>query len=152
MAQSDLVNCKKCGTLFVKSSRDICESCLKTEVATVDKVKMHLQKSSKKLTLDDLAIALDIKKTDLEEMYEKGRFFSVLNKLLIKCKFCGIEIDDDNKNSFVCQKCLQKFSPKMKAHAHALGESTSLSVKIRRRADDPASKKTRYGFIQNYEL
>lgn len=150
MAQ-DLVNCKKCGTLYVKNSRGICDNCLKSEIALVDRVKAHIAKNSKMFTLEELAVIMGTDKAELEELFERGRFFSVANKILIKCKFCGIEIQDEGKTSFVCQKCLQKFSPGTRTSDSGTSEQTEPKKVIRRRID-PASKKTRYGFILGYEL
>ena len=46
--QAQLVNCKKCGALFVKSgNRDICDNCYKEEVKETDKIKGYIQSTGK---------------------------------------------------------------------------------------------------------
>ncbi|GBF22862.1 putative flagellar protein [Candidatus Gastranaerophilus sp. (ex Termes propinquus)] len=123
---------------------------MKGEASLIDRVKTYVVQSDKKLTIGEVALAMGLKKIELEELFEKGRFFSIVNNLLIKCQFCGIEIQEDNKASFVCQKCIQKFSPISRKVTNE--EGSTESKKIIRRKIDPQGKKTRYGFILNYEL
>ena len=154
--QGGLINCKKCGSLFIKGSRDICDNCFKAELELVEKIKSFVNKSpNPKTTLEEIINELGINKNELEELIEKGRLFSVMPKLLIKCRFCGIEIEDDQKSSFVCTKCLNKFSPKGDlAKINALKEEQQqkeISEKKIRRIYVQDTK-SRCGFIQNYDF
>ncbi len=154
--QSGLINCKKCGSLFIRGSRDICDNCFKAELELVEKIKAFVIKNTnQKTTLEEITNELDINKNELEDLIEKGRLFSIMPKLLIKCRFCGIEIEDDQKSSFVCTKCLNKFSPKGDlAKINALKEEQQQKEisekKIRRIYAQDA--KSRCGFIQNYDF
>ena len=49
-----LVNCKKCGTLFFKTSgREVCEECFKKELEVIDSIKDFFIKSGKeKFTIE----------------------------------------------------------------------------------------------------
>lgn len=157
-----LVNCKKCGTLFVRSTRDICDNCYKAEMEQVDKIKSFvISNSAPKTSVEEIAAGCNIDKNELCELIEKGRLFSIMSKVMVKCKFCGIEIEGDQKSTFVCQKCLQKFNPKGDlARINALKEEQeelASKDKTQRRTfsdfiDDQEHKATRYGFIQNYTL
>ncbi len=154
--QGGLINCKKCGSLFIKGSRDICDNCFKAELELVEKIKSFVNKNpNPKTTLEEIINELGINKNELEELIEKGRLFSVMPKLLIKCRFCGIEIEDDQKSSFVCTKCLNKFSPKGDlAKINALKEEQQqkeISEKKIRRIYVQDTK-SRCGFIQNYDF
>ena len=154
--QGGLINCKKCGSLFIKGSRDICDNCFKAELEVVEKIKAFInKKEGQKTTIEEIVAELDINKNELEELIEKGRLFSVMPKLIIKCRFCGIEIEGDQKSSFVCTKCLNKFSPKGDlARINALKEEQyqkEVSEKKVRRTFTQGSK-SRCGFIQNYNF
>lgn len=154
--QGGLINCKKCGSLFIKGSRDICDNCFKAELELVEKIKSFVNKNpNPKTTLEEIINELGINKNELEELIEKGRLFSIMPKLLIKCRFCGIEIEDDQKSSFVCTKCLNKFSPKGDlAKINALKEEQQqkeISEKKIRRIYVQDTK-SRCGFIQNYDF
>lgn len=154
--QGGLINCKKCGSLFIKGSRDICDNCFKAELEVVEKIKTFInKKEGQKTTIEEIVAELGINKNELEELIEKGRLFSVMPKLIIKCRFCGIEIEGDQKSSFVCTKCLNKFSPKGDlARINALKEEQyqkEISEKKVRRTFTQGSK-SRCGFIQNYDF
>ena len=161
MAVHGLVNCKKCGTLFFKTSeREICEECFKKELDLIDEIKSFIISSNKdKVTIEEIAqnvINTDIH--ELEDMISRGRLFAILPKILIKCRFCGAELENDEKTGFTCKKCLLKFSPKINEL-----EKKGLNVKkyeeeaktLNRRLRGGMSSNTastRYGFIQNYDL
>lgn len=154
--QGGLINCKKCGSLFVRGSRDICDNCFKAELELVDKIKSFINKNpNPKTTLEEIINEIGVNKNELEDLIEKGRLFSVMPKLLIKCRFCGIEIEGEQKSSFVCTKCLNKFSPKGDlAKINALKEEQqqkeASEKKIRRIYTQDS--KSRCGFIQNYDF
>lgn len=153
MAQGTLINCKKCGTLFIKGTRDICDSCFKHEVELADKVKSYIEESGKaKVTMEEILFITKIPKVEFEKLFEKGRLFSVMNKITIKCRFCGIEFECEQKASFVCPKCIMKFSKK--GELGKINQSNQEAKKqetiVRQTISD--GKTSRYGFIQNYEV
>ncbi len=153
--QGGLINCKKCGSLFIKGARDICDNCFKAELEQVDKIKAFINKRGEgKTTIEEIVNELGINKNELEELIEKGRLFSVMPKLIIKCRFCGIEIEDEQKSSFVCTKCLNKFSPKGDlAKINALKEEQQKQISEKRvRRTYSEGPKSRCGFIQNYDF
>ena len=115
MAKDGLINCKKCGTLFFKNSgREVCEECFKKELDLIDEIRGYIVSNQKqKYALDEIAQATNTSKAELEDLIIRGRLFTVLPKLLVKCRFCGVELEDDEKTGFTCKKCLLKFSPKV---------------------------------------
>lgn len=156
MGQNSLMNCKKCGTLFIKTARDICDSCYKLEMDLAEKVKNFLYSCEKqdkqKATMDEILKATKISKKEFEKLFEKGRLFSVMSKITVKCRFCGIEFECDQKPSFLCQKCLIKLSKKGE---HVKVNHSTEEAKRREKAMRQSvakGKKTRYGFIQNFDI
>ena len=160
MAKDGLVNCKKCGTLFFKNSgREICEECFKKELELIDSIVAFINKSGKtKVTLEEISTGMNINMTELEDLVTRGRLFKILPKISIKCRFCGVELEDDEKSGFTCKKCLLKFSPKVNElekkginiRKYEL-EAKTLNRRLRggMNSNDNSS---RYGFIQNYDL
>ena len=129
--------------------------CFKAELELVDKIKSFVNKNpNPKTTLEEIVNEIGINKNELEDLIEKGRLFSIMPKLLIKCRFCGIEIEDEQKSSFICTKCLNKFSPKGDlAKINALKEEQQqkeIFEKKTRRTSTQGSR-SRCGFIQNYK-
>ena len=97
MAKDGLINCKKCGTLFFKNSgREVCEECFKKELDIIDEIRNCVKSSAKdKISLEALSESANISKADIEDLITRGRLFTVLPKLSIKCRFCGVELEDD---------------------------------------------------------
>ena len=120
MAKDGLINCKKCGTLFFKNSgREVCEECFKKELDTIDGIKKFVMSAQgKKVSLDEVSSASGVAKAELEDLIARGRLFTVLPKISVKCRFCGVDLEDDEKTGFTCKKCLLKFSPKVKMTIH----------------------------------
>ena len=160
MARDGLINCKKCGTLFFRNSgREVCEECFKKELEVIDSIKANILSSNKdKVPLEDVSNALNIPKNELEDLVTRGRLFTVLPKISIKCRFCGIELEDDEKTGFTCKKCLLKFSPKVnelekKGINIQKNQEEARNIKRRLRGGmNTAENNSRYGFIQNYDL
>ena len=160
MTRDGLINCKKCGTLFFKNSgREVCEECFKKELELIDSIRnVVFGYQKEKVPLEDISSALNISKNELEDLITRGRLFTVLPKLSVKCRFCGIELADDEKTGFTCKKCLLKFSPKVnELEKKGLNvqkyHSESRNMKRRLRGGmNTTDNGTRYGFIQNYDL
>ncbi|MBQ8475913.1 hypothetical protein IJ531_02510 [bacterium] len=161
MAKDGLINCKKCGTLFFKTSeREICEECFKKELEIIDEIKKYIITSKKdKVSLDEIAQNVEnTSESDLEDLISRGRLFTILPKISVKCRFCGAELENDEKTGFTCKKCLMKFSPKMnELEKKGLNirkyeeEARTLNRRLRGGMNSQHAS-TRYGFIQNYDL
>ncbi len=160
MARDGLINCKKCGTLFFKNSgREVCEECFKKELQLIDKIRELVNSKPEKTSLEEIASTLDVQKAELEDLITRGRLFVVLPKLSIKCRFCGIELEDDEKTGFTCKKCLLKFSPKInELEKKGLNvqkyqnEMKTINRRLRGGINTTEGNGSRFGFIQNYDL
>ena len=160
MAKDGLINCKKCGTLFFKNSgREVCEECFKKELEIIDAIRNYTNSQQKnKITIDELSQGVNISQQEIEDLIIRGRLFVVLPKLSIKCRFCGVELEDDEKTGFTCKKCLLKFSPKVnelekKGLNIQKHQKEARNINRRLRGGmNTADNDTRYGFIQNYDL
>ncbi len=160
MTKDGLINCKKCGTLFFKNSgREVCEECFKKELSLIDDIINAVYSLNKsKATIDEICEITQLDKSELEDLISRGRLFKILPKVSIKCRFCGVELEDDEKTGFTCKKCLLKFSPKV-------GELEKKGLNVRKSKQEARSIERRlrggisttegdqrYGFIQNYGL
>jgi hypothetical protein len=85
MAKDGLINCKKCGTLFFKTSeREICEECFRKELELIDDIKKCINSFQKKVTLNEVSLQMGLPEAELEDLVSRGRLFTVITKLLIK--------------------------------------------------------------------
>ncbi len=160
MGKDGLVNCKKCGTLFFKSSgREVCDECFRKELDVIDVIVKFVQNSANdKITLDEISASTGVSIDELEDLISRGRLFKALPKIFIKCRFCGASLDDNEKTGFTCKKCLLKFSPKVnELEKKGLNvrkyeeEARTLNRRLRG-GMSTAENGSRYGFIQNYDL
>ena len=153
---NNLINCRKCGTLFVRTSRDVCDVCFKHEVDLAEKVKSLIQLNEKigkdKITVPEILKTTKMSEKEFEEIFEKGRLFSVMSKITIKCRFCALEFECDNKPGFICSSCVTKFSEKNKVKR--INDSSEEARRRERITRQKIAKgqQTRYGFIQNLDL
>ena len=109
--------------------------------------------------MDEVSQGVGIAKSEIEDLIIRGRLFTVLPKLSIKCRFCGVELQDDEKIGFTCKKCVLKFSPKVNdLEKKGLNvskyeqEAKNLKRRLRGGINTPENSTARYGFIQNYYL
>ena len=159
MAKDGLINCKKCGTLFFKNSgREVCEECFKKELELIDRIRGFVNSKSEKSTLSEISQFVSVPESELEDLIIRGRLFTVLPKLSIKCRFCSVELQDDEKTGFTCKKCLLRFSPKVnELEKKGLNvqkyqeEAKNINRRLRGGMNTTDNDK-RYGFIQNYDL
>jgi len=160
MAKDGLINCKKCGTLFFRNSgREVCEECFKKELEIIDNIKNYIvQLQKNKVPIEEIANAVSLPKTEIEDLIIRGRLFAVLPKISVKCRFCGVELENDEKTGFTCKKCLLKFSPKVNElekkglNVQKYQEEAKNINRRLRGGMNTADNDTRYGFIQNYDL
>ena len=160
MAKDGLINCKKCGTLFFRNSgREVCEECFKKELEIIDEIKKYtLSIQKNKIHIEDIANAVSLPKSEIEDLIIRGRLFAVLPKISVKCRFCGVELENDEKAGFTCKKCLLKFSPKVNElekkglNVQKYQEEAKNINRRLRGGMNTADNNTRYGFIQNYDL
>ncbi len=161
MAKDGLINCKKCGTLFFKNSgREVCEQCFKKELELIDEIRAFVYSSNeKKVTLEEISSAINLPKAELEDLIARGRLFTILPKISIKCRFCGVELEDDEKTGFTCKKCVIKFSPTVnELEKKGLNirkyeeEARNLNRRLRGGIRTAGETDSRFGFIQNYYL
>ncbi len=155
-----LINCKKCGTLFFKTSgREVCEECFKKELDVIDNIRNFINKSGKeKCSIEEIASGLALPPSEIEDLITRGRLFAVLPKISVKCRFCGIELEDDEKSGFTCKKCVLRFSPKVNElekkglNVKKYEEEARTLTRRLRGGINTVNNESRYGFIQNYDL
>lgn len=160
MAKDGLINCKKCGTLFFKNSgREVCEECFKKELELIDEIRAYISKANKpKVTLEEISAAVATNTAELEDLIVRGRLFTIIPKLSVKCRFCGVELEDDEKSGFTCKKCVLRFSPKVNElekkglNVQKYQEEAKNINRRLRGGMNTTDNDTRYGFIQNYDL
>ena len=67
--QGGLINCKKCGSLFIRGSRDICDSCFKAELELVDKINEYNAILTSWVKMKQGSISLNIENFELNDLF-----------------------------------------------------------------------------------
>ncbi|ACB85805.1 TIGR03826 family flagellar region protein [Natranaerobius thermophilus] len=102
----NLKNCKRCGKLFLKTTRDICPDCHQKEEDDFLKVKQYLDKNPG-ATIVEVSEETEVSQKQIRKFIEEGRLLtSKYEALTIECKRCGKEISQGK----YCESCQGELS------------------------------------------
>ncbi|GIO26436.1 TIGR03826 family flagellar region protein [Ornithinibacillus bavariensis] len=91
---ADLANCSRCGKVFVKHLRDVCQDCYKKEEADFQIVYAFLkQQKNREATLMEVVEATGVEETLITKFIKERRLrTSMFPKLGYPCEKCGSTI------------------------------------------------------------
>ena len=106
----NVANCKKCGTLFLQTSkRDICDKCFEEQNKLVNEINSYVINAIEPTVfLDDLLKKFDMKIDEFESLYLAGKFVKISQKVTMKCAKCGNIVPIANKTNMLCSSCAKK--------------------------------------------
>ena len=101
-----LANCKKCGKLFKKLLRDICDICSAVERHELILIFRFIRENpdgdiSLKQLHENTGVSID----HLEEYYFSGQLVNAGARIKADCKLCGAEINTITRKGYFCTKC-----------------------------------------------
>ena len=89
-----IANCKRCGQLFQKTSREICLNCIKEQHELVRVIKDYLKKH-RLATVPEVATDTDIAVEDIVDLIEEKILVLVdYPNMQITCERCGTPTQD----------------------------------------------------------
>ncbi len=119
-----LSNCRRCGRMFSKVSRDICPECLKEREEVFEQVRSYLRENPGS-SVPEVVEALDVLLEDVVALIQEGslilRDFPNFN---VACERCGQPIQEGR----YCNNCKSELAGK-------LAEATAI---LRKTKDEPA--------------
>jgi hypothetical protein len=147
-----LVNCTRCGILFQKRLRDICDTCLENEKTFIQSIEHYVEQSNSvfvSITQISQGTGIDINK--ITELYKNGRLSELAARLSVKCSICGVEIRGLTKKGLFCVKCYDQFNrEKTKTIVKRSEEGVTLRIFdkniIHTRKSPDAKERAKYGF------
>ncbi|SFA88166.1 flagellar operon protein TIGR03826 [Lentibacillus halodurans] len=91
---AELANCSRCGNVFVKSIRDVCQACYKEEEEAFQVVYRFLSKrENREATMKEIIKATDVEEELITKFIKEGRLrTSDFPKLAYPCERCGVGI------------------------------------------------------------
>lgn len=107
---ANVANCKKCGALFLQTSkRDICDKCFEAQNKMLSEINTYviaLQEDS--ISVDDLLKKFNMTKDEFEAFFAAGKFVKIAQKVTFVCAKCGKVVPIANKTNFICHVCAKK--------------------------------------------
>ncbi|MEI7475257.1 MAG: hypothetical protein WCK67_10830 [bacterium] len=147
-----LINCNKCGTLFQKRLRDICDSCLNEEKNFVEAIETYVQRSvGVFVSMHEISEGTGIDIGKITELYKKGRLSDVAARLSVKCSICGAEIKGITKKGHFCVKCYDEFkkentkTPVKPSEGHPMLRNFDKNI-VHTRKNVDADERMKFGF------
>lgn len=110
----ELANCSRCGTVFVKKARDICQSCFRQEAKDFDTVYAFLRKrKNREATLPEIVEATDVEEVMITKFIKEKRLrASEFPKLSYPCEKCSAPISTGK----LCYSCTQDLKADLDIH------------------------------------
>jgi len=107
---ANVANCKKCGTLFLQTSkRDICDKCFEAQNKMLSEINRYVITSQEPtITVDELLKKFNLTKDEFEAFYEAGKFVKIGQKVTFVCSKCGKTVPIANKTNSICHMCVKK--------------------------------------------
>ncbi|TCT20455.1 flagellar operon protein (TIGR03826 family) [Melghiribacillus thermohalophilus] len=99
----ELANCRRCGRVFVKTVRDICEACYKEEEQLFEKVYKYIRKKeNRSATIPEVSEATEVDENLIMKWVKEKRIHTKdLPNFTYECERCGSPIQEGK----VCQTC-----------------------------------------------
>lgn len=99
----ELANCSRCGAVFVKTVRDICQDCYREEEESFQLVTEFLRdKKNREATMLEIVEATEVEEALIIKFIKEKRLSPTeFPKLAYPCERCGREITRGK----ICEKC-----------------------------------------------
>lgn len=105
-----IANCKRCGRIYNRISRDICPACIKQEDEMLIEIRRYLKQHSE-ASITDVSEGTGVEYTILVEMIRDGRLM-IHNHPNLKypCERCGMP----TQSGRLCAKCAKELAQELK--------------------------------------
>lgn len=107
---ANVANCKKCGALFLQTSRkDICDKCFEEQNKMLSEINTYVLTSQEEtVSIEEILKKFNLTKDKFEELYLAGKFVKIGQKVTFTCAKCGRTVPIANKTNFICAMCAKK--------------------------------------------
>lgn len=101
--EMDVMNCTKCGKLFVRQSGGLCADCVRLDHLDFEKVRDFLrERRNVKTSPKDVETTIGVKADTVIRYIREGRLLvSEISKIEIECDSCGKPSSDGT----ICRDC-----------------------------------------------
>lgn len=111
---AELANCSRCGKVYVKTIRDICQDCYRYEEEAFQKVNAFLRvRKNREATVLEIVEATGVEEELITKFVREGRLRpSEFPKLSYPCERCHVPI----RNGRYCQDCVEELQRDLELH------------------------------------
>lgn len=111
---AELANCPKCGGVFVKALRSVCEKCAREVETQFDTVYRFIRKrDNRRADINEVVEATEVPKEQIFQFIREGRILvSQFPNLSYPCESCGADIKDGR----LCDSCKGNIQSGLKQH------------------------------------
>ena len=103
---SQLINCARCGVLFIKKQKDICDNCVKAIQDLQNNIIEYVENSPlEKVHITTVIEHFKISIKEMEQFLTGRKLAPVENKLTFTCIKCNSVLPIETPFSYVCKKC-----------------------------------------------
>ncbi len=117
--------CPKCGKLFVRANRPICDLCFKKDEETYEITRQYL-KENPSATMEVLVEETGATKKQILRWIREGRL-EIEGETGVKCAKCGVPI----KQGRICDKCATKLQSGLQSTVQQVEEPKKKSNVIK---------------------
>ncbi|GAK02590.1 flagellar protein [Geomicrobium sp. JCM 19037] len=105
---AELMNCKSCGNLYVKTIRDVCDSCWGEAEKRFERVYQFVKKKeNRKATIQETSDHTDVTESEILDYVRTGRIqLTDLPGFNWPCHFCG----KPTRSGQLCPACEKRLS------------------------------------------
>lgn len=122
-----LANCKECGVLFLKTKSDLCDKCIQAEQELIQNINEFCAAKSE-VTLEELVVQFRVPQNKLEKFLIERKLVQIMDKLVLKCKSCGVEFTLTNQGRLHCKKCSEKMEQGLGSKSYETISDNSFNV------------------------
>ena len=107
---ANVANCKKCGALFLQTSkRDICDKCFEVQNKMISEINTFVVMSKEEsVPMETILEKFELSRAEFEELFAAGKFVRIVKKVTMKCTKCGNIVPIENKTGTLCVQCAKK--------------------------------------------
>lgn len=112
-----LINCPKCGTLFIKKNRDVCDSCFQKQVELIENITKFVKTSPlEQVHIKTIIEEFDMTIKDFEHLLSSCKFGAIEDKLVTNCTKCNDIMPVTYASYRVCKKCTEEMKKDVLKH------------------------------------
>lgn len=107
---ANVANCKKCGTLFLQTSkRDICDKCFEEQNKLLSEINTYvIMYPEQMIPLEEVLDKFNLSINEFEAFFAAGKLVKITQKISMVCSKCGKTVPIAGKTNRLCSACAKK--------------------------------------------